>query len=97
MSRYDLSSLARLDLREIWVFTAEKWDRRKADSYLDEVRSTIRTIADDYRVGLQFDPTDPSLRRALVRSHAIFYRVVDERVRIVRVLHQAMDAGSYLN
>jgi toxin ParE1/3/4 len=97
MSDYDLSSLARLDLRKIWVFTAEKWGRRKADSYLQEIRATIGIAASDFRVGVQIDPLDPDLRRAFIGSHAIFYRVVGEQVRVIRVLHQAMDAGSLLN
>lgn len=97
MSRYDLSSRARFDLREIWAFTAEKWGRRKADDYLGEIRSTIEIVAEDYRVGLQFDPLDLSLRRALVKSHAVFYRASENRILILRILHQAMDAGGHLN
>jgi toxin ParE1/3/4 len=97
MSDYDLSSLARLDLRKIWVFTAEKWGRRKADNYLKEIRSTIAVAASDFHKGAQIDPLDPDLRRAFTGSHAVFYRVVGEKVRIIRVLHQAMDSGSHLN
>ena len=97
MSDYDLSSLARLDLRRIWLFTAEKWGRRKADSYLQEIRSTIAIVASDFHIGVQIDPLDPDLKRAFTGSHAVFYRVVGEKIRIVRVLHQAMDAGSHLN
>lgn len=97
MSGYDLSSRARFDLREIWTFTAEKWGRRKADDYLGEVRATIEILAVDHRMGLQFDSTDLTLRRALVESHAIFYRVSNDKVLILRILHQAMDAVSHLN
>jgi toxin ParE1/3/4 len=94
---FDLSSLARLDLRQIWIFSAEKWGRRKADTYLDEIRATIIAVARDHSRGPLVDEPDADYRKAIVGSHAIFYRVVDEKVWVIRVLHQAMDVGSHLN
>ena len=97
MIGFDLSSLARLDLRQIWVFSAEKWGRPKADQYLGEIRAAIQAVARDHGLGLPMDHLDAAYRKVVVGSHAIFYRVVDGKVLIVRVLHQAMDASGHLN
>jgi toxin ParE1/3/4 len=97
VNNYDLSSLARLDLRKIWVFTAEKWGRRKATEYLQEISAMINLIALDHGIGFRFDPLDPECRRVLIGSHAVIYRVTDGRLRIIRILHQAMDTSTHLN
>ena len=94
---FDISSLARLDLRQIWIFSPEEWGRRRADTYLDEIRATIIAVARDHSRGTLVGEPGADYRKAIVGSHAIFYRVVDEKVWIIRVLHQAMDAGSHLN
>ncbi|WP_425995631.1 type II toxin-antitoxin system RelE/ParE family toxin [Caulobacter sp. DWR1-3-2b1] len=97
MIGFDLSSLARLDLRQIWVFTAEKWGRRKANNYLDEIRAAIEAVARDRDLGSFTDHLDADYRKMVVGSHAIFYRLVGGKVWIIRVLHQAMDAANHLN
>jgi toxin ParE1/3/4 len=38
-----------------------------------------------------------SYRVAKVKSHHIFYRVVNDRVQIVRILHESMDIESRLD
>jgi toxin ParE1/3/4 len=80
---FDLSSLARLDLRQIWIFSAEKWGRRKADTYLDEIRATIIAVARDHSRNPLVDEPDADYRKAIVGSLAIFYRVVDEKVWVI--------------
>jgi len=94
---FDLSSLARLDLRHIWVFSAEKWGRRRADQYLREIQSAINAVARDHGLGSFTDHLDADYRKVVVGSHAVFYRVVSDKVLIIRVLHQAMDASVHLN
>jgi toxin ParE1/3/4 len=97
MIGFDLSSLARLDLRQIWIFSAENWGRRKADTYLDEIRTSIKAVARDHGLGSVADGLGADYRKVVVGSHAIFYRVIDDKIWVIRVLHQAMDAGSHLS
>ncbi len=42
------------------------------------------------------DELAPGLRRVEYQSHVVFYLSKDDRVRIVRVLHQRMDVTRHL-
>jgi toxin ParE1/3/4 len=50
-----------------------------------------RRLSEHAFVGRPRDELTPGLRSVLVHPHVIFYRVADERVEIVRVLHQRRD------
>jgi toxin ParE1/3/4 len=85
------SNRARDDLLEIWLYTAERWDAEQADRYLDRLDAGINRLRENSLAGADFSILRPGYRRLTVERHRIFYTVSDERIEIVRILHERMD------
>lgn len=47
-------------------------------------------------LGVECTDLRAGYRRYGVGSHAIFYRLAPDRIEVVRILHQRMDAGRHL-
>ena len=94
--RVSYLAAARSDLESIWLFGANLWSIALADRYASELDAMIRRLTANPGKGVATPQTSPGLRRLIFRSHAIFYRVEDDGVVIVRVLHQSADAGRWV-
>jgi toxin ParE1/3/4 len=89
MNDYVLSRRAREDLREIWNYTADRWDIDQADRYVEN--RTIGLVAADPERGRPYDRAGRGYRMIASGAHMIFFRKLEDGVFIVRVLHQRMD------
>src|SRR5262249_18016289 len=84
------------DLARIVDFLARQ-DADLADRFLDQAEETFHEIAERPSLGSTFESTNPKLDGLKVwpikkfPNHLIFFRVVRERVQIVRIAHGAMD------
>jgi len=87
-----LSAAARDDLIGIWETTQGTWDEAQADAYLDQIAATL----DNPRLGPDCSDVLPTLRRLVTGRHVAFYRIMDDHVRVIRVLHGSMDAPRHL-
>jgi toxin ParE1/3/4 len=95
--RLEITPAAKADLREIERYTAEKWGEKQASIYLEKV-----AIAGDRLVQ---NPTLLGRPRFEIRQgyysyhfekHLFIFRITDESIQIVRVLHQSMDLPRHL-
>jgi toxin ParE1/3/4 len=84
------------DLDEIWDFSAVTWGEVQADRYLQDIRLSAKKLAEDHVSGTSESQIKPNLRRLVVRSHVIWFRVLGAELREVRVLHQSRDAGRWV-
>lgn len=84
------------DLDEIWEFSFRRWGPERADHYLRRIEAKAAALARGELSGTKADDVRPRLRRLVVRSHVIWFRVERDRVRVVRVLHQSRDAGVWI-
>jgi toxin ParE1/3/4 len=96
MTSYLLSPRAVADVEEIWDYTERRWDADQAERYNRVLEHGIEQIARDPRRGRRCDQIRPGYRKFSVGSHVIFYRVLEEDVEIVRILHQGMDFERHL-
>ena len=94
--RLDLSSDARADLNDILAYSAKQWGPVKAFDYVGEIRERMDALARGDLSGTRVDGIPSGLRRQIVSSHVIWFRVEGDRLRVVRVLHQSRDAGVQL-
>ena len=94
--KLDLSEAAKSDLRAIHSYSLERWGRARADAYLDDLRDRMGAVAKGELLGTTADDIRPGLRRQLVGTHAIWFRVQGDRLRVIRVLHQSRDAGLWI-
>jgi toxin ParE1/3/4 len=82
------SSAAEDDLIAIWQYIAK--DNRAAASHM--LRTLDRRIAELSRnpfAGECVEGRAPNMRRLVVKSYLIFYQVLDDSLRVVRVLHSS--------
>ncbi len=94
---YVISKKAISDLEEIWLYTVDKWSIEQADRYYNLIFDEIAFICKNPKTGKQMEAVRKSYRAAKVKSHLIFYKVVNDTVQIVRILHESMDIESRLD
>jgi len=87
---------AKIDLVDIWRYTCETWGESQADAYMDRIESALASVANHPFIGVDCDWLTKGLRRFTAGHHLIFYRVHDDWIELVRVLHQSMDPDGKL-
>lgn len=99
MKKLDLriSSEAFSDLEKIWVYTLKKWSKVQADRYYSLIIDEIEFLRSNYYSGKSAEYIRPGYRVSFVKSHVIFYRMgKDQKLEIVRILHQSMNIEEWL-
>ncbi len=92
MASYKIAVKANADLSEIYKYTAIKFGSQQARTYFLELHECFQLIANKPMLGRSVNEMRPDLRRIEQRSHIVFYVQKEYGVRILRVLHQSMDA-----
>jgi toxin ParE1/3/4 len=91
MRRLEIRPRARADLRDIGDYSDAHWGTVQARSYLDAIADALDQIVTMPLAGSDQASVSPGLRKWRSGSHNIYYRVLDDTVRIVRILHERMD------
>jgi toxin ParE1/3/4 len=97
MSRYVLSPRARLDIADIWDYTAEHWGVDQAEEYVRMLQQTIETLTRERYKGRSIEDVRSEYRKYPAGSHVIFYRMKGEHIEVVRILHRRMDVERHLS
>lgn len=82
---------ARQDLTDIRRYYARNASPEIADRLIREIERITRRIAERPLARRSREELAPGLRSALVRPYTIFFRVRNDDVEIVRVLHEKRD------
>ena len=85
------------DLEEIWLYTVEKWSVEQADRYYNLIFDEINFICKNRTAGKSMEHVRKGYRASKVKSHLIFYRIINDTIEIVRILHERMDMENRLN
>ena len=94
--RLELSRLAQADLDDIRSFSLDQFGAGRAIAYLDAIEQAFRRILSFPESGAPHPALRPGMRSLACQRHRIFYAIDGETIRIVRILHQAMDAERHL-
>jgi toxin ParE1/3/4 len=95
--KYRISNKAIEDLEGIWVYTYKNWSVQQADRYYKLIIDEIEFVAKNFYSGKSMEHIKEGYRASLVKSHMIFYKIVnEEHIEIIRILHQMMDVESNL-
>lgn len=89
--RIELRPRALADLEKIYRFSLEHWGIDRAESYIRKIDEAFRQLSDHPRLDQGRDDVLPGILAFRVLSHVIFYRHDQDRIVVIRVLHQAMD------
>ena len=85
--RLKLRRQARVDLSEIWAFTAKQWSAAQADQYLnglDDILSLLGATPEISRLHVNYTPP---VRVYRYRSHLVIFTADDSVLEVIRVVH----------
>ena len=78
---YRISKKAVADLDEIWHYTARKWSVAQTDRYYSLIFDEINHICQNPTSGKDINNIRRSYLSSKVKSHLIFYRVINQTVK----------------
>ncbi|AQR74886.1 type II toxin-antitoxin system RelE/ParE family toxin [Sphingomonas sp. LM7] len=93
--RLELSREAQADLDDIRDYSVAQFGVPRAIAYLDAVEQAFRRVLDFPEIGA-VRPELAGVRSLGCQQHRLFYTVDGETIRIVRILHKAMDVEQWL-
>lgn len=88
---YELSAAADRDLQDIFDYTTEKFGFEQAVKYVSEFEILFSQLVNNPHLGKSRDEIKAGLKSFSKSSHVVFYRILRERIRIVRILHANRD------
>ena len=91
-----ISEKAVSDLEEIWLYTVQRRSVEQADRYYNLIFDEINYICRNINTGKSMEHVRKGYLASKVKSHLIFFRVLNETVEIVRILHERMDIKNRL-
>lgn len=98
MAKVVLRQKAINDLNDIWGYTFEKWSETQADKYYATIKLACKEIGDNPSLGKEYDGVSRNLLGLKSGKHIIFYHLISEnRIEIIRILHERMDLKNRLN
>lgn len=95
MAGYRLSGRADEDFESIYLYGALTFGLEQAERYSAGLQARFEQLADQPRLYPAIDHIRPGYRLSVYNSHAIYYRVDEDGVLIVRIL-RSQDVGRAL-
>jgi len=93
---YKITKAAVKDLEDIWTFTKKTWSEKQADHYYLLIVDEIQFIVKNPYLGIQYEKIRAGYRASKVKSHLIFYKLNNNQVEIIRILHVRMNLLDHL-
>jgi len=88
-----ISGQAKEDLIDLWEYIAAH-DELAADRYADHVFERASELLIHPELGRPRPELHPGVHSLLCRNHLIFYRVGQNVIEVLRILHGSMDLPS---
>ena len=96
MAEYRLTPAAENDLEVIWAYTVKRWGTVQAERYIDLLTATFDKLSESPKTAQTCDHIRPGYRCISQERHKIYFRITDNGIVVVRVLHERMDAPRHL-
>jgi len=97
MTKFRFTNEAVKDLEDIWFYTKQTWSLEQADRYYNLIIDEIEFITSNPKLGRSIDNIKVGYKSTKVKSHVVYYKQIeDDRILIVRILHQRMDSENKL-
>jgi toxin ParE1/3/4 len=85
------------DLSDIWEYTLRKWSEKQADYYYETLRFSCSEIGKNPKIGRDYSGISKNLFGLKSGRHIIFYhKASDDKIEIIRILHERMDLKNRL-
>jgi toxin ParE1/3/4 len=90
--RLRINAEAREDIRDILQYTLQTWGRTQRDKYEALILDAMQRLREYPAIGEERDDLGRPYRRLIVAQHVIYYRIEENAVRVIRVVHSRRDA-----
>ena len=97
MPKYTLSPNAANSIAEINAYTINKFGPQQAGRYLANLRDRFNFLVANPELGSKRDDIKEGYYSYFEGSHTIYYKIIDERIAIIDVLHQSMEPKRHLS
>jgi toxin ParE1/3/4 len=94
--KLDVTKGAIGDLDDILMFSVKNWGVDQGFEYVQSISDAMRDMLGQKNPGQSAADISHGLRRKLVGSHAIWFRLAPDRLVVLRILHQSRDAGRWM-
>lgn len=88
---YELSIEADQDISDIFDYTEREFGLDQAVAYVSAFDECFSQLLENPQLGRERQEILKELRSISHEAHVVFYRVLIDRIRIVRVLHGSRD------
>jgi len=92
---YILSKEADFDIEDIFDYTEREYSFNQAIKYLLNFESVFNSLLINPQIGRKRNEIKIGLYSIVEKEHVIFYRILKNHIRIVRVLHGSKDILNY--
>jgi toxin ParE1/3/4 len=92
-----LSSQARVDFTDILSYTRQQWGEEQRDRYEETLTRAVAALGHYPEAGERRPRLFPGCRVRFVERHIVYYRVLQDCVEIVRILHERTDPSRHLH
>ena len=93
---YKLSPEADSDISDIFDYTEFEYGLQKAVDYTTQFSAVFIQLSQEPELGRTRNEIRNGLRSLTQNEHVIFYRLLSDHIRIVRVLHGHSDISNFL-
>ena len=94
---YSFSKKASTDLDSILDYSIINFGVEVMIKYHKSLEKCLETLSDNPDLGTEVEHIRPDYLCFEHRSHLIFYKVIDQDIFIIRILHKSMDAPRHFN
>lgn len=91
-----LSPDAQADFTDILLYTWQEWGEEQRDQYEATLTQAITGLAHYSEIGERRPGLFQGCRARLVARHVLYYRIRDDIIEIVRILHAQADPARHL-
>lgn len=88
---YELSEAADQDIQDIYKYAEQEYGEEQAEAYTLELEIILDQLVRNPEMGRKRDEIRSGLRSFPKGYHIIFYRILTDRIRVIRVLHSRRD------
>ncbi|ADZ92025.1 type II toxin-antitoxin system RelE/ParE family toxin [Marinomonas mediterranea] len=95
MFNISIRPLARQDMLDIWQYTYDTWGTSQADSYIKDMSVSFEMLAESPLLGREAGYIQVGIRLHPYKHYIILYQFTENKLDIVRVLHERMDISRH--
>lgn len=89
-----LSPRAKADLVDLWAYSLASWGNQQEDVYLEKVETAFLNLLEHPKLGRLRCEVLPDVYSLVEEKHVIFYKLSEEAIQVLGVVHQRMEIGS---